>query len=429
MSLVVVTLGYAYAAIVPIARNSVATIIVVLLVLATTIRGYFVAAGPDRHSRTAAIAASALLTLALAGGSVVRLSGAYSNIEQTVLWGYEAVLILIAVGLLADLLRGRWAQAAVTKLIVDLGEPSESGTLASRLAHDLGDPSLSIAYWLPEANVYVDQGGKPLVIPDSGSGRAVTVIEDRGERIAALVHDSAVLDEPDLVNAVASAARIAVSNVRLQADVRRQVADLDASRRRILQAGDAQRRRLQQELRECAAGRLGHVRELLTLVRQDTGVNGLAAMSLEDAERELQMAEVELQELASGIHPTVLTEQGLGAALSFLADRAPVPVRLVVSPGRLPAALEAAVYFTSSEALADVAKHAHASRVTVEVARGEREISITIADDGVGGADSAGSGLRGIADRVEAVGGRLNVTSPIGAGTCLVAEIPIHVDP
>jgi len=152
-------------------------------------------------------------------------------------------------------------------------------------------------------------------------------------------------------------------------------------------------------------------------------------MSLEDAERELQMAEVELQELASGIHPTVLTEQGLGAALSFLADRAPVPVRLVISPGRLPAALEAAVYFTSSEALADVAKHAHASRVTVEVARGEREISITIADDGVGGADSAGSGLRGIADRVEAVGGRLNVTSPIGAGTCLVAEIPIHVDP
>jgi signal transduction histidine kinase len=427
--LVVVAIGYAYAAFATIAWNNVVTIVVMLLVLVAVIRGYFLAAGPGRRARVTAIAAAAAVSLPLAGVSVVRLTGGGQNAGRAVLWWYEAALILVAIGLLADLLLGRWNQAAVTRLVVDLGEPSDTGTLQARLRRVLGDVSLLIAYWLPEASGYADEGGNLVLLPDAGSGRAVTIVEHRGERIAALVHDPAVLGEPGLAEAVASVAGIAVSNVRLQADVRRQVAALDASRRRILQAGDAQRRRLLQELSEGALRRLGRVRELLAVARQEASPapGGAAGAALRGAERELDLAEAELRELAAGIHPAILTEQGLGPALSALAGRAQVPVRIFVTPGRLPAVVEAAVYFTCSEALANVAKHARASLVTVEVARRGRVLSVIVADDGDGGADlAAGSGLRGLADRVEALGGRLDVASLAGAGTRLRAEIPLQ---
>jgi signal transduction histidine kinase len=146
---------------------------------------------------------------------------------------------------------------------------------------------------------------------------------------------------------------------------------------------------------------------------------------LQDVLRELDLADAELQELAAGIHPALLTEQGLGPALSSLAGRSPVPVQLSVLPDRLPAFLEAAVYFTCSEALANVAKHAHASAVTIEVARADRTLRVAIADDGAGGADLArGSGLLGLKDRAEALGGRLTMTSPAGAGTTIQVLIP-----
>jgi hypothetical protein len=164
-----------------------------------------------------AVAAAGALALPLVGASVGRLAGAGSGPGNVALWGYEAALVLIAAGFLADSLRGRWAQAAVTRLVVDLGGDSEAGTLRARLAHALGDPSLAVAYWLPEAKRYVDERGDPVDLPAAGSGRAVTIIDDGGERIAALVHDLTVLDAPGLADSVAEAARIAVSNVRLRA--------------------------------------------------------------------------------------------------------------------------------------------------------------------------------------------------------------------
>jgi signal transduction histidine kinase len=146
---------------------------------------------------------------------------------------------------------------------------------------------------------------------------------------------------------------------------------------------------------------------------------------LRDVVRELDLAEAELQELAAGIHPALLTGQGLGPALAALAGRSPVPVRLSVVPGRLPAVMEAAAYFTCSEALANVAKYAHASGVTITVARGDRALRVVVTDDGTGGADLArGSGLVGLKDRAEALGGRLMVTSPAGAGTTIEVQIP-----
>ena len=427
LSLVVVAAVYVYAAAAPIARNDGVTIAVTFLVLAATIRGYALAAGSGRRARVTAIAAATALAVPLAGGAVARLIGAGPGVEQAVPWGYEAVLVLIAAGFLADIARGRWTQAVVTRLVVDLGEGTGTGMLQARLAHALGDRSLVIAYWLPEASGYVDESGNPVVLPGAGSGMAVTVIERQGERIAALVHDAAVLDDPGLMDAVASAARIALSNVQLRARVRRQVAELDASRRRVLEAGDAQRRRLQQELRAGAGERLTEVGELVDLGLQGAhaAADGSVAARLEDARRALDAAQAELQELAAGIHPAMLTERGFGLALSCLAERAPVPVRLAVPPQRLPAAIETAVYFICSEALTNVGKYAHASQADIVVGADGDLVTVLVADDGVGGADpSAGSGLKGLADRLEALGGRFRVESPAGGGTRLLAEIP-----
>jgi signal transduction histidine kinase len=430
LSMVVVILAYVCAAAVPLARNDWVTIVVTFVVLAATIRGYALAAGPGRRARVTAIAAAAALAVPLAGGAVARLIGAGPGVEGAVPWGYEAVLVLIAAGFLADMLRGRWVRAVVTRLVVDLGEGTGTGTLQARLAHALGDRSLAIAYWLPETSGYVDEGGNPVVLPGAGSGKAVTMIGQQGEQVAALVCDAAVLDDPGLVEAVASAARMALANVRLRAEVRRQVAELDASRRRILAARDAQRRGLQQALRVGAGQRLKEVEELLDVGLQSAGAaaDRAVAARLEDARRELDAAQAELQELAAGIHPAVLAERGFGPALSWLAERAPVPVRLAVPPRRLPAVIETAVYFICSEALTNVGKYAHASRADVAVRADGDLVTVLVADDGVGGADpSAGSGLKGIADRVEALGGRFVVESPAGGGTRLLAEIPAAV--
>jgi signal transduction histidine kinase len=419
LSLTVMVAAYVYAVTVPLAGNDVVTIVFTLAVLAATIRGYALAAGPDRRARVTAVAAAAALVVLLAGGSVVRLLGAGSG---------EAVLVFIAAGFLADLL-GRWSQAAVTKLVVDLGGDAEAGTLRARLAHALGDRSLAIAYWLPEANVYADERGNPVEFPEAGSpGKAVTVVGEDGEQIAALIHDAAVLDDPGLVDSVAGVARIALSNARLRADVRRRVAEIDASRHRILEAGDAQRRRLQQQLQAGAGRRLTGVREFVDLAVQEarTSSDRAAADRLAAAREDLEEARAELRELAAGIHPALLTERGLGAALAVLADRSPVPVRLAAPCGRLPAIIETAVYFVCSEAFANVAKHARATCVDVQVRLAGGLVAVLIADDGTGGADpSAGSGLKGAADRVEALGGRLLVHSPARRGTRLQAEIPL----
>ncbi|MDP9300574.1 MAG: hypothetical protein M3P43_06730 [Actinomycetota bacterium] len=423
-----VLVGYAYAAIVPLARNDVGTIVVVTLALATTVQGYAAAAGPDHQARVAAILTTVIVAIPLVGGSVERMRGAGPSAERAVLWGYDAALVLAAVVLLVDLLRGRWIQAAVTRLVVELGEGTDNDTLQARLARALGDRSLTIAYWLPETNAYVDERGDPIAIPDGGSGKAITVIEQQGERIAALVHDASVLDDPGLVDAVASAAKIALSNVRLRTEVRRRVTEVDASRRRILEAGDAQRDRLQQELREGVGEGLDGVRELLdAAVRAARSTPGRpGTMALEEAERELRATQVEVHALAAGIRPALLSERGLGPALLSLAERAPIPVEVVASSQRLPLIVETAVYFVCSEALTNVAKYARASRVDVIVRADGDSVEVLIADDGVGGADpAAGSGLRGVVDRIEALGGTLLVDSPARQGTRIRAEIPI----
>lgn len=407
--------AYAYALIYPVAANDYATIGLALGLVAVSGRRYAVAGGPERRARLSAFGAALALGSVLALGAVTQLVNA--DVDRTVLWAYDAVVLLVALGLAADLLWGRWAEATVTGLVVDLGEPGSAGTLRERLGRALGDPSLEVGYFLAEQNRYVDEEGRSFELPDADAARAVTPISEGGTPVAALVHDAAVLDDQDLVGAVASAARLAVSNARLQADVRARVADVEGSRRRIVQAADAQRRHLQRELRDGAERRLARMAELLDA----------CGPQLAEVRRNLDAARSEVREFARGIHPAVLTEDGLAQALHELAARSPVPATVEAPSGRWPPAIEAAVYFVCSEALTNVAKYARASHATVVVEERGNRLRVAVADDGVGGADpSVGSGLRGLADRVEALDGRLRVASRPGRGTRVLAEIVLR---
>src|SRR6266550_4111894 len=230
--------------------------------LALSARRYVGATGTERRARLASLTAAAAFGLVLMAGAIVRLAGFGS--DRAMLAWYDLTVCVIAIGLAADLFWGRWARGAVTGLVVDLGEPAAGGVLRDRLARTLGDPTLVVGYWLPGQRRYVDEAGRPVELPAAGAGRAVTPIEENGRRIAVLVHDLAVLDDPALLSAAGSAAQLAVSNARLQAEVSARVGEVEASRRRIVEASDEQRSRLERDLREGAERRLAHAAELLS---------------------------------------------------------------------------------------------------------------------------------------------------------------------
>jgi signal transduction histidine kinase len=265
-------------------------------------------------------------------------------------------------------------------------------------------------------------------LPEDGAGQAVTLLERRGVREAAIIHDAALLDEPGLIASVASAMRLAVENDRLTAAVETQLSEVRASRARIVAAGDAERQRLERDLHDGAQQRLVALTLALRLTRTRLGddADPSVTLSLEQASDEARAALSELRELARGIHPQILTEAGLHAAVESLAARAPVPVSVEVDPNlRLAPAIEAIAYFVVSESLANVAKYAEATAVQVRAGWRDGFLTVEVADDGHGGADPlTGTGLRGLLDRVSAVDGTLEVVSPRGGGTRIVARIP-----
>jgi signal transduction histidine kinase len=337
------------------------------------------------------------------------------------------VMVLVPLAFVFGLLRAQLARAGMADLVVALQRTPESGQLGDVLAQALRDPSLVLAYWLPRFGAYVDGDGQAVALPAEGSGRAATCIDHDGEHVAVLVHVAALAYEPELLEIVCAAADIALEQERLQAELKARADELVGSRARIVEAGDTARRRLERDLHDGAQQRLLSLGLALHLARQQLAPDANGASDiLAEADGELRAALEELRELAHGIHPAVLTEQGLAPALKNLAERSPVPVTIVDLPDeRLPAPAEAAAYFLVSEALANVAKYAQASRARVSVSRVDGLVLVEVDDDGVGGADpSRGSGLRGLSDRVQALDGKLEVTSPAGSGTHLHAEIP-----
>jgi PAS domain S-box-containing protein len=480
---------------------------------------------------------------------------------------FDLALAGVAIAFVVGVLRARLARSAVAQLVVELSRATAPGDLRDALARALRDPSLALAYWLPDADRYVDVDGQPCELPREGEARAVSVVEREGRKIAALVHDTALDEEPELVESACAAAALALENERLQAELRAQLfeswqqeerlqalidssplalveygpdrrvrlwnpaaerifgwsreemlgqgglplappakhaegeelfarvlageslndyetvrqrkdgtlvdvsiaaapitdesgpalgnmvaytditerkaqeaevyrlnaelqarlAELRASRARIVEAADEARRRIERNLHDGTQQRLVSISMALGLAQAKLEKDPAAAAAVfAEARRGLSAALDELRELSHGIHPAILTERGLGAALEELALHAALPVELALDgTGRLPEQVEAAAYYVISEALANVAKYADASRAQVRVQPVDRKVVLEVADDGIGGADAGrGSGLRGLTDRVEALGGRLAFSSPPGQGTIVRAEIP-----
>ena len=289
------------------------------------------------------------------------------------------------------------------------------------MADVLHDPDLSL--WLPVDGRWVDEAGANVPDADLAPGPGLSRIDRAGRTLAVINHDPAI--DPRLIDAAGAAAAMALDNARLHAELQTRLEEVRASRSRIVEATDAARRQIERDLHDGAQQRLLAVSFRLRAAQRRTDAVDPARLDLAEADDELRGAIEELRNLARGIHPVILTDEGLGPAVEALADRAPMPVEMTSTlDRRLPAPIEAAAYFVVAEGLTNAARHAG---TPVEVAIDLRDgcLVVRVRDDGPGGADSAhGSGLRGLADRVEAVDGRLTIESAFGAGTTLAAEFP-----
>jgi signal transduction histidine kinase len=413
--------------------NGIVTLLAVVVVgyvLYVVIKRWQAATQGQRRAMAPVVWSGVGLLILLAGAlTSSAVNGPQAVLELTNL----LALIFFALtpyGFLFGLLRSRVLQAgAVTELLHRMGESSDRSGLREMLSNALGDRSLQVVYWLEDKRKWVDAAGKPTALPDEDDvARAVTRVEREGRAVGAIIHDRALCDDPELVGSVAAAAGLSIENERLQAQLRARVEELRASRARIVEAGTAERRRLERNLHDGAQQRLVALSLTMRLaqskLRNDPDT---AETLLTGAQEELARALEELRELARGIHPAVLSDRGLEPALEALVGRSPVPVELAGTPReRLPPAVEAAAYFVVAEALTNVVKYAKASQARVQVSRSNGHAIVEVADDGCGGADpDRGSGLRGLADRISALDGTLELRSPEGAGTLLRAEIPV----
>jgi len=340
----------------------------------------------------------------------------------------RATLVVIGIApivFLLGLLDARLARSAIGDLMLELRADPDPADLRDALSDALRDPSMTLAYWLPDFRAYVDLDGREVELP-AGNGRTATLIERNGGHVAALIHDGALDDEPQLLDAVGAAAGISLENGRLHAELRARLEELKGSRARLLEAGHRERQSLERNLHDGAQQRLIALSLELSMLEQKFGDRPELQSRLDAARQEIAHTLEELRDVARGIHPAVLSGHGLAVALESIAARAPLPVRLSVElDARLPDRVEVAAFYVVSESLTNVAKHAEASGATVLVARTSDGVVVEVVDNGVGGADTeTGSGLRGLADRVEALGGRLRVWTPLGGGTRVQAEIP-----
>jgi signal transduction histidine kinase len=342
---------------------------------------------------------------------------------------FPLLLVAVPAGVLVGLLRSELDMSSVGDLVVKLSGGLAPERLQPALAQALHDPSLEVAYWLPAQEWFADLEGKRIELSSDDSERAVSILGDPSSPIAALVYDSSLVHEGQLVDAAAAALRMALENARLQVQLRAQLEDVRESRARLVEAADTERQRVERDLHD------GAQQQLVTLLlsMQMTKAEAMrrsdpeTAMMVEANITALKQALVELRELGRGIHPTILTQAGFVPAIMSLAERSPIPVEVTGELGdaRLPPQLEAALYFVVSEAITNAVKHSHARRMCVSLDRRSGLAVVEVSDDGVGGAElSLGSGLRGLIDRIAAVGGRLMVKSDRAGGTTIHAEVP-----
>jgi signal transduction histidine kinase len=307
--------------------------------------------------------------------------------------------------------------------------PRTDQLVRDSLASGLGDESLTIAYWLPEREIFVDDDGHEVQISAAAaSGRVWTPVEHDGKLIAAIIHRPD-LANTDIVQTAGTAAVLQLENERLRADLRARLDELRDSRARIVEVSDAERRRLERNLHDGAQQQLVALALQLRLARNKT-TDEESAKLIDGALEQLDQALSELRELARGIHPAILSDRGLEAAVKALAERQPLPTEIDFAvEHELEPTVEATAYFVIAEGLTNIGKYAGAELANVHVREREGELEVEVADDGCGGADaSKGTGLRGLEERLRALDGTLAVESEAGKGTRLVARIPLHED-
>ena len=368
-----------------------------------------------------------LVWLACAVGAEQILTGGALDLPLSGLVSFGlAPLVMLAGPVLFVIatVRARAAGGALGTAIVDLEPGASPGRLREALARALGDSTLQLAFRPPDGSGYLDTTGRAVDVDRPDPGRVVARLAGSDE--AVLVYDQGLELEPQLVRLTAAAASMALEHSRLQAEVQAQLEQVRASRARIVEAGDAERRRLERDLHDGAQQRLVMLSLALGMARDRAAADPELGSLIESASKEAREALTELRELARGIHPAVLTETGLAGAIQALVERSPVATTVTAVPdGRFPAAIEATAYFVVSEALTNVAKHAMAGSAAVAICRRPGRLVVEVSDDGAGGArPEGGSGLRGLADRVASVGGVLRVDSPPGDGTRLEADLP-----
>ncbi len=399
--------------------------VLLLAIVAVLIRRWTRASSARRRAVAPVLVAGCAMFVVLALTAALDLFGdPLSSLPANVFF-YLAATVPIAV--MYVFLQRQLARGGVAGLVVELGTPGPATDLRQALARTLGDPSLELAFWFPAERCYVDGDGTPVRLPEEDGDRRATLVERDGQPIAALLHDPFLDNDIELVQSVCAAASLALENERLQAELRARLADLQASRARLVGATDAERRRIERDLHDGTQQRLVSIAMSLGLLESKLpGQEGEAGPLLRETREALTLALEELRELTHGINPPLLVERGLPAALDELCRRAALPAHLRLEVARrLPDQVESAAYFVASEALTNAAKHSHASEVRVLASLAGATLTVEVADDGIGGAGTqGGSGLRGLADRVEALGGRFTVSSPPGRGTTVRAEVP-----
>lgn len=339
---------------------------------------------------------------------------------------YVTGVAVVPFALTGGLLRVRLTRLRVAELVTRLAATTDPQQVRAALASALDDPGLRLWFPLPDGAGYVDPYAR-LVQPSDAAGRTATPVGDPRRPLAILVHDPALDTQRPLVEAVAAAARLALDNARLVAAQRHHRAELGAARAGAVAAADAERRRIQRDLHDGVQQKLLAISMLVRHAHERVSADPAAPPTAELASAAAYLPEVvrELRLLAEGLHPPILAERGLSAAAEAIAERSPLPLAVDVPAGRWSADVERAAYFVITEALANVYKHAAASRADVRVRQRAGRLLVEISDDGVGGADAAGgTGLRGLHDRVGALGGLLRVSSDMGAGTRVTAELP-----
>lgn len=340
-----------------------------------------------------------------------------------------ALLGGIPVAFALAVLRGGFARAGeLEELGTWLGSTAgNKPALAVALAETLGDNSLQVIYWVPERGIFVDSDGVPVELPPNSSGRSSVDVELEGRLVGAIAYDAELIADPELVRAAGHVVAIAVDRERLTAQLLSSQRALRKSRLRLVEAADGERRRIAQDLHDGLQVQL----VLLALEAQQLAL-GLQASDDMRAKavglREgIDSAAGDLRQLVHAVMPSALIERGLSAATEDLVDRMPVPTELElgITDNALPAPIERTAYFVVAEGLSNAVKHSRAASCLVRLKRDDSRLLIEVRDNGIGGASiSAGTGLRGLGDRVDALGGRMHIDSEYDRGTHLRVELP-----